>query len=228
VARVNTIGIEVPEEFPYVAYEAVHDRLRDLRLTYPIPWREYSGGWNAVASRFTMALASEQRFIVSIRANPNPSHEERQLQEESLFGFFVAGLATIDSFAYATFAIGAMLRPDSFPVERPENLRAIGLESLGRALAGSFPQAELAGRVSALPEDDGLRRWRDIRNILAHRTLPARHHHAGGALDGVSEWVVIDRIPINEHMTAGFHGWLVSQVSACVEALDRFTANNFP
>jgi hypothetical protein len=126
---VNTIGINMPDDFPVDAYNGVHDRLREYRSRNPAAsaWLEYAAGWNAVAMRFkTMGDADEQYIRQIITAGrASLSHDEMQLQEECLYRFFMNGLSTIESYCYAVFAIGALLNSEKFPMSTKKESRAI-------------------------------------------------------------------------------------------------------
>lgn len=227
MAQVEAIGIEVPADFPLAAYHVVHARLRDHQKQHPTYWKHYAGGWNGVASRFAMASAANDRLVESIRAHESPDHETRQFQEENLFVFFVAGLATIDSFIYAAFAVCGILQPESFPLNTTDDARKVKIELLRERLSRFWPQSPLTQQIDVLGEDAGFRRWRDIRNILAHRTLPPRHHFAGSDPENLTEWDVAERIPMGVRMTADFRAWLSSATSECVATLASFVEANF-
>ena len=125
MAIVNTIGINMPDDFSVDAYNDVHDRLREYSNRNP--WLEYTAGWNAVAMRFkTMGDADEQYIRQIITAGrASLSHDEMQLQEECLYRFFMNGLSTIESYCYAVFAIGALLNSEKFPMSTKKESRAI-------------------------------------------------------------------------------------------------------
>jgi hypothetical protein len=119
------IGIDMPDDFPTTAHDAVGVKLGPYQPGKPGVWTEYGGGWNAIAFRFKTAAIANDRFTASIRQFPQPPLDEYQVQEEALFVFFVAGFAAIESFAFALFALGAMLQPANFPMSTATNLQAI-------------------------------------------------------------------------------------------------------
>jgi hypothetical protein len=88
MAVAQTIGIEMPDDFPTAAYNAVYVRLGRYQPRNPALWGEYAGGWNAVAIRFRTAASADEKFTASITRNFAASLDERQLEEEALFSFF--------------------------------------------------------------------------------------------------------------------------------------------
>lgn len=165
MALAQTIGIDMPEDFPTPAYNAVNVKLAGRQLN-PFLWTECASGWNAVASRFKTAADANELFVASIRENTT-SHREFQVQEEALFNFFVAGYAAIESFAYALFALGAMRYPSAFPMTNENDLRNITPSSTQRKFAAHFGTAPVVKRFSALVVDGSFKEWGLIRNVLA-------------------------------------------------------------
>ena len=81
MAIAQTIGIEMPSDFPTVPYNAVAGRLGGrYQSQNPVVWGEYAGGWNAVAIRFRTAAGADERFTASIKRTAAPPHDERQAQ----------------------------------------------------------------------------------------------------------------------------------------------------
>ena len=65
---VNTVGIDMPDDFPSVQYNCVHDNLRQYRDRDPdsAQWLEYAAGWNAVAIRFKSMADADEHFTCQI------------------------------------------------------------------------------------------------------------------------------------------------------------------
>ena len=124
---------------------------------------EIAAGWNAVAIRFKSAANADERYTVSIRSEEAfNSPDERVVQQEALFAFFMNGYAALESFAYAAFAMGSMLRPADFPMGTPNDLRAINLKTASSRFTTSFSGTEMAAALSALIDDPECDRWGDI------------------------------------------------------------------
>jgi hypothetical protein len=128
---VNTIGINMPDDFPTDAYNSVHDRLREYRNRNPdsAAWLEYAAGWNAVASRFKTMAEADKQFTLQLTTQgarrDSLLHYEMQMQEEYLYRFFMSGSSVIESFCYAVFAMGALLYPQKFPMLTSKQMRKI-------------------------------------------------------------------------------------------------------
>ena len=144
---------------------------------------------------FVAALASEERFLASIRKNLNPHRDGRQVQELILFGFFVAGLATINSFADAAFAIGAMLRPEPFPVDT-SSFSSCGSDRKSRILPPARPHATFTRITSterSMRADLSVRRRRSLTKRVDEDALI----RCGLAIDAV-------KTPIGDHAVPAF------------------------
>jgi hypothetical protein len=239
VAIAQTIGIEMPSDFPTVLYNAVAGRLGGrYQSQNPVVWGEYAGGWNAVAIRFRTTAGADERFTASIKRTPAPPHDERQAQEEDLFAFFVNGYAAIESFCYAAFALGALLQPADFPMSSDGDLQAITpgktQQKYAAHCAGSPLDAVLSGLVAS-KADPAYRNWGRIRNVLAHRAAPGRiqhaHIHEGpGAVptpDQPAEWKMLGGLTLDERTTADRRKWLAGALAQCVRAADAFTQTHF-
>ena len=99
MAIAGAIGIEMPEDFPTAAHNAVCETLGPHQPRNPSVWREYAGGWNAVAIRFRTAADADNDFTSSIcQSSAHPPPAERQAQEAALFSFFVSGYSASKAF----------------------------------------------------------------------------------------------------------------------------------
>ena len=63
----QTIGIDMPGDFPAAAHDAVSVKLGPYQPRDPAVWTEYAGGWNAVAYRFKTTTVADGTFTASIR-----------------------------------------------------------------------------------------------------------------------------------------------------------------
>lgn len=233
----KTIGIDMPDDFPTTPHDAVNLKLGPYQPGKPDVWMEYGGGWNAIAFRFKTAAVADDRFTASIRKFPRPPLDEYQVQEEALFVFFVAGFAVIESFAFALFALGAMLQPANFPMSTAADLRAINPILTKNKFAAHFPGTSVDLALSALLADPAYKNWRCIRNVLAHRTAPPRHHNlvlaTGGGGGGTSQagstkWQVAGGLVLNDQTTSDNRIWLAEQLAKCIQASESFVSINFP
>jgi hypothetical protein len=218
----------MPKDFPSTPYEGVHFRVNNYSRTDSESWIQYNGAWKAISYRFLSVVDYDKAFTRSIKkfgdAPPNP---ERYKQERDLFGFFVNGLAAIESLYYAVFAIGSMLEPVNFNVDTPQDLRSINPESTNSQFKKVFPEESfntILSRVTSSPE---FRAWKEVRNILAHREAPGRTIFlSNSGSSPAALWKV--GIPLDANTTASRRKWLAETLGLLIKETDIFTSNRFP
>jgi hypothetical protein len=159
-------------------------------------------------------------------------------QQEALFIFFVAGCATVESFSYALFALGAMLRPTDFPMSIPSQRRGITPGLTQTKFATHFGGTPVEAALSTLVADLTYKKWRRIRNVLAHRIAPARQRfvtiHEGlqssnvGPANPDPVWQIVGGIPLNDQTTSDRRAWLAKRLTEQVHATEIFVNANFP
>jgi hypothetical protein len=227
----DAIGIDMPGDFPCDAHNAVVKALAPYQPRNPDICSELAAGWNAVAIRFKTVANADGRFTASISSKGAfASSDERHAQEEALFAFFVNGYAAVESLAYAAFAMGAMLRPMDFPMITPGNLRAVTPNTTKNRFTTCFPGTPIEVKFSSLIADQNFERWGLIRNVLAHRSAPPRHHHisVGSNAPDKTDWEVIGGLALNDQTAASNRSWLATTLTDCVEAAAAFATSNFP
>lgn len=212
----------MPRDFAVEPYEAIRSRVVAKKDAYPHSWAQYAGAWNAVAYRFLSCADHDRAFIESIkRAGNAPPQPERYRQERELFGFFVTGLAAIESLCYGLFAIGSMLDAQNFPISTPRDMRSISPEKTAKQFAAAFPKEGITAALQQMRSAQDFRDWKEIRNLLAHRSAPGRAFHLGGPHHGEALWV--KGIQIDKNTTASRREWLAKTIRALLNAADDFT-----
>lgn len=239
----NKIGIDMPADFPTEAYDAVGDKIGfrvggnigAANLAYAF-WTEYAAGWNAVGYRFRTAADADTAFTASIASVP--THEEYRIQEEALYAFFVTGYFAIESFAYALFAIGAMLKPKEFPMCTEEDLSKINPKRTTKKFKSEFPGTSIHKAISNLLVDSKFVEWGKFRNVLAHRQAPRREsaiHLAENVVTGAAStpwkttWGVSPnlRLTLDDRTTADKRAWLARHLTELMEATKAFVTDEF-
>jgi hypothetical protein len=240
MAIVQTIGIDMPSDFPTVPYNAINATIGLYRPKAPslVLWGEYAAGWNAVASRFKTAADADNAFNASITQSTTPPPPERQMQEEKLFVFFVAGYSVVDSLAYTLYALGAMLHPAEFPMTTPAHFKAIGPALAQKKFAAVFTGTPIDTAFSVLTSHPTYKQWNQIRNILAHRSTPPRNQAitvtattdggAGTSTAGPTAWQIVGGLVLDNKMTTEKRAWLAQHLTECVRAIETFVSSNFP
>lgn len=226
----EAICIDMPNDFCTAAHNAVVRKLGPFRPRNPEIWSELAAGWKAVAIRFKSLANADERYTVSIKSKEAySSHYELLTQQEALFAFFMNGYAAFESFAYAMFAMGAMLRPDTFPMKTPGDRQAINPRKTKMSFTENFGGTAIEARLSALIGDPRFKRWGEIRNVLAHRCEPPRHHHlsVAGSTPRRTDWEILDGLAIDDQTTASNRPWLATILGGCVTAAEAFATANF-
>ena len=222
-----TTGYPFPPDFAVAEYEAIHQRVSAKSKPNMGAWEQYTGAWNGLAHRFRTCAESDEAFTASIRqAGDAPPPSERYIQERELFSFFVAGLSSVESLCFALFAIGAMLRPNDFPMGTPKELRAISPESTARTFGSLYPGDAFTSALQQLTRSQEFRDWKEIRNILAHRAAPGRIIFAGiTSNQQAAQWKV--GISLDLNTTSSRRQWLSGQLTAVLRAVVSYIALEF-
>jgi hypothetical protein len=141
-------GLPLPPPFRDDLFEAINQRLA-ARITSSSPeWGNLAGGHNAVRYRLRACADYFAEFIECLhRVGDAPPPEDRYRQERQLFGFFVSGIAALDSFSFFLYFAAAHIRPTGFPTQKRSDIRAINLKSSAAAFAREFPHENINHRA---------------------------------------------------------------------------------
>src|SRR6266702_2800177 len=169
----NTVGIQMPADFPLAAYNDIHAHIALFQPRFPDAYRHHAGAWNAVAIRFRSAAEADDVFQSSL--NESSSVEERFRQEVALFQFFTNSVSVLDSCAYALHAIGNMLDARSFPLTG-QNLKAADLRGVATSFEERFASDAVAVTLVSIHADPLATELRDVRNFLTHRVASTRSY----------------------------------------------------
>lgn len=223
----SIVGLVAPRDFAVAPYKAIHSRVCTKKDAYPHSWNQYAGAWSAVAYRFLSCAAHDKAFSESIHwAGDAPPQSERYNQERELFNFFMAGLATIESLYYGLFAIASMVDAQMFPITTPKDMRSITPERTTCQFKKVFPKESITVALEQVTTAQDFLDWKEIRNILAHRSVPGRiirlqvgtsAHHRSAAL-----WA--KGIQIDKNTTASRRKWLAKAIADLLNATDDFTS----
>jgi len=225
--RLSTIGLEMPEDFDAVPYEAIHSRTVARKDACPDACAQYVGAWKAVAYRFMSCAEHDTAFTKSIQqAGDAPPPPERYIQERELFSFFVMGLTVIESFCFGLFAIASMVDSKNFPITIAEDLRSINPQHTVKQFRKAFPEEGVTITLGKTLDDNAYKEWKEIRNILAHRAAPGRIIYGSTRRSAPAAlWKV--GIQLDESTTSSRRKWLATTMSSLLRETDNFTARNF-
>lgn len=195
----KTNGLIPALDFPAEPYEAVHD-LVVARWGNQEPYEHFAGAWNAVAYRFQSAVQVGADFESSLRiAGATPTPDERFRQDSALAEFFASGYSAFESVFYGLHAIGVLLEPAVFSLATPKSRQQVSPSQTTTTFKKAFPGDPFIAVLEAFTADLAYQEWREIRNVLTHRTAPGRRMYVGIGVDDApaTEWKLND-IAIDE------------------------------
>ena len=195
----KTNGLTPSPDFPAAPYEAVHD-LVVARWGNQGLYEDFAGAWNAVSYRFEAAAKSGAEFEDSLRiAGATPTPDERFRQDSALAEFFSGGYSVFESMFYGLHAVGVWLEPSILSLATPKARQQVSPTNSTAAFKKAFPGDPFLAVLDAFAADPAYMEWKEIRNVLTHRTAPGRVMYVGIGVDDapVAEWK-LNNIPIDE------------------------------
>jgi hypothetical protein len=226
-------GLVLPTGFPDGLFEDVKHRIVPSFRNPSPELDNVLGAQNAVRFRLRACVEYSEEFVNCVRqVGGGPSMESRYRQERQLFGFFVSGIAALESFNFFIHFAAAQLKPSAFPIQKPEDIRAITRRATAEGFTTEFPGDALTVALNNLAKDPKLKEWLRVRNALAHRTAPGRVVY--GSMNPNSrapapDWKIdpAGPIKIDENLTPLRLQWLVATLADLVSAADPFTRKYF-
>lgn len=189
-------GLVMPPEFPAAPFERVLERLRSRASTHANPYEHFCGAWNAISIRYLALIKEGDAFTASIGGSNDGG--DRYQQEHHLFGFFGNGFSAFESYFYGLYAIGSVLQPAQFPLATPKDQQLVSPSSTDRIYKQAFFGDPILGTFQAVFADAAYREWKEIRNILTHRTAPGRTIFVGiGSDEDIAAQWKINNIPLD-------------------------------
>jgi hypothetical protein len=219
----TTNGLITSSDFPITPYEAVHSKVVKKWSAHPL-YDHYAGSWNALAYRFQAATNAGTILNQSLRdfgASPPPL--ERYRQEHELFSFFSCGFSAFEAAFYAAFTLGAFLTPSAFPLTTPKDQQRISPNLTIDAYQRTFVNDPILDVFNVLVMDSAYQQWREVRNVLTHRTAPGRRVYVSIGDDAAPnvEWK-LNNIQLDEKLVPNRQRELSRLVSDLVSGLDAF------
>jgi hypothetical protein len=218
-------GLLMPPDFPTTLFEHVYSRARLRSTSHVSAFEHFNAAWNAISFRYLALCDDGDAFTASVSApDGGASLEERYQQERHLFGFFSNGFSAFESFFYGMFAIGALLHPVDFPLATPKEQQAVSPASTDRAYARAFVGDPILATFAAVFTDAAYREWKEVRNILTHRTAPGRTIFVSVESDEdlLARWKIND-IALGRETTSVRRGHAARMLSALLNAAAVFT-----
>jgi hypothetical protein len=110
-------------------------------------------------------------------------------------------------------------------MEKEEHRRKITIDNVVKKLRCAYPKEKLSETLNELMEDFGFQEWKEIRNILAHRSQPGRHFFQGGEHHGDVLW--LNEIQIDENTTSSRYDWLTKTLTKVLSDAEKFVVDLF-
>jgi hypothetical protein len=217
----SPLGLLAPNDFPDADHDRLNRRVGPRQPGQPDIYAEYAGGSNGVAYRFFECAQNDGAFQTWFsRGGPSPVIDLRYRQETHLFYFFVAGLASIESFSYMAYTLAAFIDPANFPLVTPAHKRAITPALTVSKYNIGFPGDKLTLALDAVIASQEYIEWSATRNVLAHRISPARAFFVGGPQHGTASWMGLGTL--DAATTRDRRTWLAAKLADLVGAAADF------
>lgn len=196
-------GLVVPDDFPVGAYESVYRAIESKKAAHLL-YEHYAGAWTALAYRFRAAMDYGEYFVALLKKHgATPPPEERYLQERALFDLYSSGFAAFECAFYGLYTVGAFISPREFPLTTPREQQQVSPSRTKVAFARAFPGDPILAVFAALFADPQYQQWREIRNVLTHRTAPGRRIYVsiGDDDEPPTEWK-LNNSPLDESLAS--------------------------
>lgn len=226
--------IRLPLDFPRSPYHSFYGRVQARAQAdgYPNEWQvHFIGSWKAIAYRFRACEQHCRDFthsVATVGGAPPESHQYRQ--DADLFGFFVNGLAALESLYYCLFAVGSRLSPAGFPFTTDRHIRKVKPASVASAFAKDYPGDALTEALHRVLATSAFQEWTEMRNVLAHRIVPGRIIYGGSVSATIPPPALrvsaLLCIPITDETTSTRRAWLASTLTDVLTQSDSFAARH--
>ena len=211
--------LALPQDFPVDEFLTAEFEMRVATGLRTDAGHEFAAAWTAVAYRVRDVTSYESELAASLLAvGGAPPPEPRYEQERLLFGFFVAGLSAIESFAYGLTAIAWAANPAAFSLATTAAKRRVTPKWALQQFEQLYPGESVTRDLRRLLNSPEYANWRDVRNALAHRRSPARHHYVGGT-PRPTEWGVLALEPAT---LTSLRSWLVAELRRLLVSAGSF------
>jgi len=206
----STNGLLPSDDFPAKPYEDVH-QIVSTRMAGDELYEHFAGAWNAVAYRFHGAIRAGEAFQRSLLDHgPTPTPAERYAQDQALAEFFGSGYSTFESVFYGVHTLGGYVAPTQLSLSTPKARQQVSPAQTSAAFRRVFPENRINGVFDRLFADPAYQEWKEIRNVLTHRTAPGRRMYVGIGMDDAppTEWK-LNNVPIDDQLVPSRRAGLV-------------------
>ena len=230
--RIAETASHMPVDFPSAEYEKIRELfVSKYAITHRSQRRLFGEGWNGLLFRYRAMNEYHEEFTTSIKHHGNsPPFEERYKQEKTLFGFFVSSISAIECFFYSNYFVGAVLKPDEFPIDS-ESLRLVKPRCLVKMFKANFPKEALTGKMKKCVDDTMCIEMTNMRDVLSHRGALAHNIDGEKVAIPSNPKATSDQrrwdFPINEGTTANHRQWVSDTIRDLISAMHEFCLKHF-
>jgi hypothetical protein len=226
----TNVGIVMPPDFPVKTYNEVLKYINKYNTSKKEEWTLFHMGWNGLRYRYRAMADYDEQFTSSVKKSNSSSHEERYIQENALFGFFVSGVSAIECLFFSIYCMASFINTKSFPVMKANELR-FDPENVTTRFNISFPNDALSSCMTNFQANPKWTDLNDFRNVLSHRGVPPRTFYAGGERDGMATIPINPKEPshiwkydfyINENTTSSYRHWLSKELTNLLNNVETF------
>lgn len=214
-------NLALPHDFPLASYLRTRDRVLAGRRMGERE-EEFVGAWLAVAHRYLELARSESALSELLRTDldPTPSFD----LDREFFAFFTSGAAVLEGFCYGMFAVGALLRPDDFPLTTPTDRRNATLGATLRLYSQAFQNDAITRALFWWLNSREFGWWKEVAGILARRCVPgydpSRPNPGPRPTD--TSWRLRGQ-PVYLGLAADKRAWLAGALAELMSEADHFT-----
>jgi hypothetical protein len=227
-------SLDLPSDFPAAEFDSAELHFRARAGTSPVDpsptWLEFSAAWMALAFRFADAAYFDEKFRESLRRHGTaPALTERHAQERHLFGFFVGGLAAIESFNYGLSAIAWEAGNEEFTLTTDSQRNSVSTSSTLQRFQAHYTNEPVTAELANVLRSTEYNEWLEVRNALAHRASPPRKHFIKLGDSAISEqrsslW---GDLQLDEELTYSRRVWLGNALARLLAEAGRFANDHF-
>lgn len=216
--------LPMPSDFPNEPYESTLELIAPLAQVEKEHYLHFAGAWNAVKYRFIAMAEHGEDFTQSI-LDGGRGPNDRYRQERDLFGFFSNGFSVFEAAFYGLFTVGSILRPDRFPMRTAEEQQSISPSLVRKTFTREFPTDALVVAINELAAQPQYSEWRNIRNVLTHRSAPGRRLYMSNTGETPpDEWNILGlNIPLNASLTATRRAALAGLLGSFLRSIAAFS-----
>jgi hypothetical protein len=218
VDSAGQLPIAPPADFPRQHYISVLALVSDAcagQRARAAAYSQFAAAWSGVLYRFCAFDAHFTALSSSLGGADGATARQTAFEVEcDLFGVFTNGVATLESIAYGVFAIGALMRPETFPLATPTDRRNATVGAVLRLYSERFHDDDLTRVLFWWYNSREYGWWKDMRNLLARQTV---------TLEVRDKWM-LGGVRIDAEELARKRSWLAHAVTELLMAVEIFAA----